>query len=150
MEVHVMHKPCDHNLYTEIIIFPHIGNTQIMISNEQIIWPHWQSFGFDPAVLLVIHKQYYVTVPMDIAVVTQYCQQLSNQCFIKAYIEGILPKGPYLPCVSMAGRALLAGYPRHVNHYNISKVILLYHKHVLYWQNLWAYMNRSSGYSSTV
>ena len=26
--------------------------------------------------------------------------------------EGILPKGPYLPCVSMAGRALLAGYPR--------------------------------------
>ena len=24
--------------------------------------------------------------------------------------KGILPKGPYLPCVSMAGRALLAGY----------------------------------------
>ena len=30
------------------------------------------------------------------------------------YIEGILPKGPYLPCVSMAGRALLAGYPRYI------------------------------------
>ena len=30
------------------------------------------------------------------------------------YFEGILPKGPYLPCVSMAGRALLAGYPRFV------------------------------------
>ena len=29
------------------------------------------------------------------------------------YTKGILPKGPYLPCVSMAGRALLAGYPRH-------------------------------------
>ena len=29
-------------------------------------------------------------------------------------IEGILPKGSYLPCVSMAGRALLAGYPRHI------------------------------------
>ena len=26
------------------------------------------------------------------------------------YFEGILPKGPYLQCVSMAGRALLAGY----------------------------------------
>ena len=25
---------------------------------------------------------------------------------------GILPKGPYLPCISMAGRALLAGYPQ--------------------------------------
>ena len=30
------------------------------------------------------------------------------------YIEGILPKGPHLPCVSMAGRARLAGYPRYV------------------------------------
>ena len=30
------------------------------------------------------------------------------------YIEGILPKGPYLPCVSMASRALLAGYHRYV------------------------------------
>ena len=28
------------------------------------------------------------------------------------HVEGILPKGPYLPCVSMAGRALLAGYHR--------------------------------------
>ena len=27
-------------------------------------------------------------------------------------VEGILPKGPYPPCVSMAGRALLAGYHR--------------------------------------
>ena len=27
-------------------------------------------------------------------------------------IEGILPKGPYLPCLRMADRALLAGYPR--------------------------------------
>ena len=30
------------------------------------------------------------------------------------HIEGILPKGPYLPCVSMAGRALLAGYHRYM------------------------------------
>ena len=33
----------------------------------------------------------------------------------KYYFEGILPKGPYLPCVSMAGRALLAGYPPFVS-----------------------------------
>ena len=33
---------------------------------------------------------------------------------IVSYIEGILPKGPYLSCVSMADRALLAGYHRHV------------------------------------
>ena len=29
------------------------------------------------------------------------------------YIEGVLPKGSYLPCVSMAGRTLLAGHHRH-------------------------------------
>ena len=32
---------------------------------------------------------------------------------IRCHIEGILPKGPYLPCVSMAGRALSVGYPRY-------------------------------------
>ena len=40
-----------------------------------------------------------------------------NQCIgYEALIKGILPKGPYLPCVSMAGRALLAGYPWHMGH----------------------------------
>ena len=36
--------------------------------------------------------------------------------------EGIQPKGPYLPCVSMAGRALLAGYSRNMN--NESRLLL--------------------------
>ena len=36
----------------------------------------------------------------------------SSQFYL--HIEGILPKGPYLPSVSMAGRALLAGYPRYM------------------------------------
>ena len=30
-----------------------------------------------------------------------------------AYIEDILPKGPYPPCLRMVDRAPLAGYPRH-------------------------------------
>ena len=42
------------------------------------------------------------------------------------YIKGILPKRPYLPCVSMAGRALLAGYHRYSSplrsRYNMSFV----------------------------
>ena len=33
---------------------------------------------------------------------------------LNAHIKAILPKGPYLPCVSMAGRALLAGYHRYI------------------------------------
>ena len=35
--------------------------------------------------------------------------------FTEGWIEGIPPKGPYLPCESMAGRALLAGYRRNKN-----------------------------------
>ena len=31
------------------------------------------------------------------------------------YIEGILPKGPYPPCLRIADRALLAGYLRYMN-----------------------------------
>ena len=37
--------------------------------------------------------------------------QPTLSCRWKLCIEGILPKGPHPPCVSMAGRALLAGYP---------------------------------------
>ena len=32
-----------------------------------------------------------------------------------SYIDGILPKGLYPPCLRMADRALLAGYPRYKN-----------------------------------
>ena len=28
-----------------------------------------------------------------------------------SYLEGILPEGPYLPCLGMADKALFAGYP---------------------------------------
>ena len=52
----------------------------------------------------------------------------------------ILPKGAYLPCVSMAGRALLAGYP-HLWYgavspstvYTITKKILLIFWQKVYW-----------------
>ena len=39
-------------------------------------------------------------------------------------IEGILPKGPYLPCVSMAGGALLAGYPGYMLAYVMSLAVI--------------------------
>ena len=52
-----------------------------------------------------------------ISLVTLFvCKNKAVEYFLhnrRPYIEGILPKGPYLPCVSMAGRALLAGYHRY-------------------------------------
>ena len=56
--------------------------------------------------------------------VTNWLHEIDYWPFIKTFMystnynllihtfEGILPKGLYLPCVSIAGRALLAGYPR--------------------------------------
>ena len=40
--------------------------------------------------------------------------------FIIWYIDGILPKGPYPPCLHMADRALLAGYHQYGLGYNES------------------------------
>ena len=37
--------------------------------------------------------------------------------------DGILPKGPYLPCVSMAGTPLLAGYPLHLVYINLCCIV---------------------------
>ena len=51
------------------------------------------------------------------------CTLHRSGCHISHIIEGILPKGPYLPCVSMAGRSLLAGYPRYLP--NIIKYYLV-------------------------
>ena len=42
----------------------------------------------------------------------QHCLIEGAPFVLFTHFKGILPKGPYLPCVSMAGRALFAGYPR--------------------------------------
>ena len=68
-------------------------------------------------------------------------------CFRNRYhslIDGILPKGPYPPCLRMADRALLAGYPRlfclvplhDIYLYIISWSLLTPHTH--FTNNLWA------------
>ena len=41
--------------------------------------------------------------------------------------DGILPKGPYPPCLRMADRALLAGYPRFQRDSNTENVSVLWH-----------------------
>ena len=50
---------------------------------------------------------------MQLGNAAAYCRRMSR-CNETLNIEGILPKGPYLSCVSMAARALLAGYPRYL------------------------------------
>ena len=71
----------------------------------------------------VIMKHHLVTPRAHHSVVTSWhglhkLTKFENICAsalqAMIHIESILPKGPYLPCVSMTGRALLTGFPRHV------------------------------------
>ena len=39
-------------------------------------------------------------------------------------IDGILPKGPYPPCLRMADRALLTGHPRHMENISCRDIII--------------------------
>ena len=63
-----------------------------------------------------------------------------------AYIEGILTKGPYLPYVSMAGRALLAGYHRFMDlpcqpHLkNLRKTLFLIKKNGYVFPSFWTFI----------
>ena len=41
---------------------------------------------------------------------TVFYKNASSRVF--SDVEGMPPKGPYPPCLRMAGRAVLAGYPR--------------------------------------
>ena len=51
---------------------------------------------------------------------TEVNNNIGNMCVcevcLTTWYQGYPAKGPYLPCVNMAGRALLAGYPRYVRH----------------------------------
>ena len=58
---------------------------------------------------------YFGVVCVDIICIITIRKTFICNLFAQRHIEGILPKGPYLPCVSMAGRALLAGYHQHVH-----------------------------------
>ena len=80
------------------------------------------------------------------------CQNLSGFTPIKMVVilkqgpdfDGILPKGPYPPCLGMADRALLAGYPRFLSggylHAHLECILVFQGK-----SSIW----NSSGYAST-
>ena len=62
------------------------------------------------------NNQHGCMIPVD----NCFCNSLCNNSF--GYIEGILPKGSYLPSVSMAGWALLAGYHRYLFFHYLAEI----------------------------
>ena len=75
-----------------------------------VSWSLTQSGKMGDDARNVIHKLHTVDSSILFWLTTLPHDQLDLQNF---YIKGILPKGPYLLCVSMAGRALFAGYHRY-------------------------------------
>ena len=57
---------------------------------------------------------FWICIHILIINISLFCHFSFSYCIFTSRLpfefEGILPKGAYLPCVSMAGRALLAGY----------------------------------------
>ena len=80
--------------------------------NNQVEYtePHTMLFFFQIQILIALFLHSNVCLDGDLYKRKGFWTLCLLQWYL--YIEGILPKGSYLPCVSMAGRALLAGYHR--------------------------------------
>ena len=105
------------------------GNSRV--TNE---FPHkgpvmWKMFPFDDVIMwkltMVWHQESWLPMtprgaigPTHAAMGPTHAWWCGQPCLLPpnhghSYIDGILPKGPYPPCLRMADRALLAGYPRY-------------------------------------
>ena len=61
------------------------------------------------AFYLCFHVMVYI---IDvIVIICSNAYSMDTQKITKTHFDGILPKGPYPPCLCMADRALFAGYP---------------------------------------
>ena len=84
----------------------------IFIQQTQYNWP-WRAQNNGAYSLSGISTWYPLSSQAPVFWFTTLTPEQNGCHFGRQHIEGILPKGPYLPCVSMVGRALLAGYHRY-------------------------------------
>ena len=64
-------------------------------------------------IIIIIDSSSGLTLRFDTKqTINQYFIQPVMTYFCDTYIDGILPKGSCPPCLHMADRTLLAGYPR--------------------------------------
>ena len=78
------------------------------------------TWGFAPRNASLIFREgiqqtWHRWIALQMAHISELVSTCTCMGWHQRHIEGILPKVPYLPCVSMAGRALLAGYPRYIH-----------------------------------
>ena len=89
----------------------------LFIDSSIFAWGHQAIVWANADVLPMRHcDRIWFKIPIDfINIVYHFGSFVSVWRKVRGrpYIEGILPKGPYPPCLRMADRALLAGYPRY-------------------------------------
>ena len=73
----------------------------------------WWCICIEVLIEILIDNTYFPAATRHNLNGTCTLRNTSTHITYRTNIEGILPKGPYLPCVSMAGRALLAWYHRY-------------------------------------
>ena len=78
------------------------------------------TWGFAPRNASLIFREgiqqtWHRWIALQMAHISELVSTCTCMGWHQRHIEGILPKVPYLPCVSMAGRALLAGYHRYIH-----------------------------------
>ena len=86
-------------------------STRALSITNNIFFAGYKMYGFLFRLILLKPQfdiQHLIVAPKNNVLIDR--GQVTQNCASK--LEGILPKGPYLLCVSMAGRALLAGYHR--------------------------------------
>ena len=79
----------------------------IMISSCFALFRRASHASFRRYMCIYIYIYIYMYIYISVCVL---CVSLS----LSIHIDGFLPKGPYPPCLRMADRALLAGYPRYI------------------------------------
>ena len=85
---------------------------------------------FDLFIKTKLHHHLRVLDHME----TEYGKLYGDICgvfYTQRHVQGILPKRPYPPCLRMADRALLAGYPRCMGN---TSLIVIASQELLYWE----------------
>ena len=78
-----------------------------------IILPYGFSFWLNMAIIICQNDQH---IPVCDKLKYCNCVRISVYIMSTALIDGILPKGPYPPCLRLADRALLTRHPRYSLH----------------------------------
>ena len=117
------------HIYSFLIFFSSYLNTSLKWVYLGVLWNMSRQDRFSNGVAgnWVSGRLAGVISPEQVAARIRLCRSvwnLGSRHYILVHYDGILLKGPYLPCLRMADRTLLAGYPWLQGCHHYSDVIM--------------------------